>query len=135
MVSKSSDAPATNFELTSSPVNPLGFTHLKPTWKLYTIYAVSSFLKFSTHSSTNYIQVWIFLEFVFVCFMYIETRGPTLEEIAKIIDGDDHKKKKIMVADIVVMHPGRDDKAEREGMRTVRYEDVKLDPLSIGVAR
>jgi MFS family permease len=26
-------------------VNPLGFDHLKPTWKLYTIYAVSSLLK------------------------------------------------------------------------------------------
>ena len=34
-------------------------------------------------------QCWIFLEFCFVYFMYVETRGPTLEELAKVIDGDD----------------------------------------------
>ncbi|KAF2873481.1 general substrate transporter [Massariosphaeria phaeospora] len=53
-------------------VNPLGFENLKPTWKFYTIYAV-----------------WIFLELIFVTFLYVETRGPTLEEIAKIFDGDE----------------------------------------------
>ncbi|OCL01499.1 general substrate transporter [Glonium stellatum] len=53
-------------------VNPLGFQHLKPNWKFYTIYAV-----------------WIFLELLFVSFIFVETRGPTLEEIAKIFDGDD----------------------------------------------
>ncbi|KAF2490031.1 general substrate transporter [Lophium mytilinum] len=51
-------------------VNPLGFDHLKPNWKFYTIYAV-----------------WLFLELLFVSFLYVETRGPTLEEIAKIFDG------------------------------------------------
>ncbi|KAF2195989.1 general substrate transporter [Delitschia confertaspora ATCC 74209] len=53
-------------------VNPLGFDHLKPNWKFYTIYAV-----------------WIFIELLFVCFLYVETKGPTLEEVAKIFDGDD----------------------------------------------
>ncbi|KAF2027446.1 general substrate transporter [Setomelanomma holmii] len=53
-------------------VNPLGFDHLKPTWKFYTIYAC-----------------WIFLELIFVCVFYVETRGPTLEEVAKIFDGDE----------------------------------------------
>ncbi|KAF2742201.1 general substrate transporter [Sporormia fimetaria CBS 119925] len=53
-------------------VNPLGFDHLKPTWKFYTIYAV-----------------WIFIELIFVFFMYVETKGPTLEEVAKIFDGDE----------------------------------------------
>ncbi|OAG03352.1 general substrate transporter [Paraphaeosphaeria sporulosa] len=89
-------------------VNPLGFLHLKPAWKLYTIYAV-----------------WVFLELIFVCFMYIETRGPTLEEIAKIIDGDEAK---IVPADIVHLHqrvsfPGLDKD------HTVRYEDIKLQQL------
>lgn len=32
--------------------------------------------------------IWIFVELVFVYFFYIETRGPTLEEIAKIFDGE-----------------------------------------------
>jgi len=38
-----------------------------------------------------FLQGWIFLEFLFVYFMYVETMGPTLEELAKIIDGDDAK--------------------------------------------
>ena len=36
-----------------------------------------------------YIQLWDFLELLFVYFVYIETKGPTLEEIARIFDGDD----------------------------------------------
>lgn len=57
--------------------------------------------------------------------MYIETRGPTLEDIAKIIDGDEAK---IVPADIVRLHEhvsfpglGKD--------HTVRYEDIKLERL------
>jgi len=53
-------------------VNPLGFDNLHPTWKFYTIYAC-----------------WIFLELIFVTVFYVETRGPTLEEVAKIFDGDE----------------------------------------------
>lgn len=40
-------------------------------WKLYSCYTA-----------------WLFLELLFVWFMYIETRGPTLEEIAIIFDGN-----------------------------------------------
>lgn len=32
--------------------------------------------------------VWDLLELIFVWFFYVETRGPTLEEIARIFDGD-----------------------------------------------
>ncbi|EHK96531.1 MFS general substrate transporter [Glarea lozoyensis ATCC 20868] len=32
--------------------------------------------------------IWIFVELCFVYFFYVETRGPTLEELAKIFDGD-----------------------------------------------
>jgi len=32
--------------------------------------------------------VWIFIELAFVYFFYVETRGPTLEELAKIFDGE-----------------------------------------------
>lgn len=53
--------------------NPVAFEAFKDhTWKLYLIYCC-----------------WVFLELCFVYFMYIETRGPTLEELAKIIDGDE----------------------------------------------
>ncbi|KAF1966350.1 general substrate transporter [Bimuria novae-zelandiae CBS 107.79] len=87
-------------------VNPLGFQHLKPTWKLYTIYTV-----------------WIFLELIFVGFMFLETRGPTLEEIAKIIDGDEAK---VVPADIERLHnlvSGQGFEKEH----TIRYEDISLD--------
>lgn len=53
-------------------VNPYGFEGLKPTYKFYCVY-----------------NVWIVFELIFVYFLYVETKGPTLEEIAKIFDGDD----------------------------------------------
>ncbi|KAI1852331.1 hypothetical protein JX265_006381 [Neoarthrinium moseri] len=54
--------------------NPVAFAAFgeKGYWKLYLIYTC-----------------WIFLELCFVYFMYVETRGPTLEELAKVIDGTD----------------------------------------------
>ena len=32
---------------------------------------------------------WDFVEMLFVWYFYVETKGPTLEEIARIFDGDD----------------------------------------------
>jgi len=32
--------------------------------------------------------LWNLVELVFVWFVYVETKGPTLEEIARIFDGD-----------------------------------------------
>ncbi|KAH8884437.1 general substrate transporter, partial [Thozetella sp. PMI_491] len=53
--------------------NPLAFQAFAGhTWKLYLIYTC-----------------WIFFELCFVYFMYVETKGPTLEELAKVIDGDE----------------------------------------------
>ncbi|KAI0155046.1 general substrate transporter [Xylariaceae sp. FL1272] len=56
--------------------NPVAFDFfgLDHSWKLYIIYTF-----------------WIGLELTFVYFMYVETRGPTLEELAKVIDGDNAK--------------------------------------------
>ncbi|KAL2131657.1 hypothetical protein VTI74DRAFT_4753 [Chaetomium olivicolor] len=50
-----------------------------------------AFKAFTNHNWRFYLiyTCWIFLELCFVYFMYIETKGPTLEELAKIIDGDD----------------------------------------------
>ncbi|KAK0347959.1 hypothetical protein LTR91_005840 [Friedmanniomyces endolithicus] len=53
-------------------INPIGLARLNPQWKFYTIYCC-----------------WIAVELVVVYFFYIETKGPTLEEIAKIFDGED----------------------------------------------
>lgn len=44
---------------------------MKPTWTFLTIYCC-----------------WIAFELAIIAWFYVETRGPTLEEIAKIFDGD-----------------------------------------------
>lgn len=86
--------------------NPVGFEAFEPhTWKLYLIYTVSP-LRIKAHPANQRqknnnpekitaansfsfsSQCWIALEFVFVYVMYVETKGPTLEELAKVIDGD-----------------------------------------------
>lgn len=55
-----------------SYTNPIAWENLPQHWNLSLIYTV-----------------WIFIELCFVYFFYVETRGPTLEELAKIFDGDD----------------------------------------------
>lgn len=35
------------------------------------------------------LQLWDVVEAVWVYFVFVETKGPTLEEIAKIFDGED----------------------------------------------
>jgi len=50
---------------------PLDGVWMGTEWKLYAVYTA-----------------WIFCELVFVYFFYIETKGPTLEEIARIFDGE-----------------------------------------------
>ncbi|CAI7611042.1 unnamed protein product [Penicillium glandicola] len=52
--------------------NPIAWENLPHHWNLSLIYTI-----------------WIFIELCFVYFFYVETRGPTLEELAKIFDGDD----------------------------------------------
>ncbi|KAK3394212.1 general substrate transporter [Podospora didyma] len=64
--------------------NPLAFKYFEGhTWKLYLIYTC-----------------WIFLELVFVYFMYVETKGPTLEELAKVIDGDEAEVGRVDIREI-----------------------------------
>ena len=38
---------------------------------------------------TLFYTIWNFCELLFVWFFYIETKGPTLEEVAWLFDGDD----------------------------------------------
>jgi len=52
--------------------NPIAWEKLPSHWNLSLIYTL-----------------WIFVELIFVYFAMVETRGPTLEEIAKIFDGED----------------------------------------------
>jgi sugar porter (SP) family MFS transporter len=67
--------------LLNNYLNPLAFSAWEApdkdslyggnTWRLYLIYTI-----------------WVLGEVLFIYFMYVETRGPTLEEVAKVIDGD-----------------------------------------------
>ncbi|KAK5131131.1 hypothetical protein LTR08_001279 [Meristemomyces frigidus] len=52
--------------------NPVGLEKLHPQYTFYVIYCC-----------------WLLFELVIVYFFYVETKGPTLEEVAKIFDGQD----------------------------------------------
>ncbi|QGI85740.1 hypothetical protein CEK25_012469 [Fusarium fujikuroi] len=52
--------------------NPIALENLPNKWNFWCFYTV-----------------WIAVELAFVFFFYVETKGPTLEEIARIFDGDD----------------------------------------------
>ncbi|KAI6777773.1 Sugar transporter [Emericellopsis cladophorae] len=59
----------------NNQANPIAFAFWEgETWKLYTIYCC-----------------WVLFELVFIYYFYVETKGPTLEEIAKVFDGPDAK--------------------------------------------
>lgn len=53
-------------------MNPIGLAKLYPHWHYYIIYCI-----------------WIFIELCVVIRYYVETKGVTLEEVAKIFDGDE----------------------------------------------
>ncbi|KAK5270509.1 hypothetical protein LTR99_004951 [Exophiala xenobiotica] len=53
-------------------INPIGLDHLQPRWRFYAIYCG-----------------WLMFELLFVALLFVETRGVTLEEVAKIFDGED----------------------------------------------
>lgn len=68
-------------------VNPIGLDNLQ--WKYYIFYCV-----------------WILVELIVVYIFYIETKGPTLEEIAKLFDGDDAAVADVHIKGGVVVHGG-----------------------------
>lgn len=56
----------------SAQTNPLAWNNLPNHWNFALFYTL-----------------WDFVELVWIYFVYVETKGPTLEEIAKIFDGED----------------------------------------------
>jgi sugar porter (SP) family MFS transporter len=77
--------------------NPIALEDLPHNWNFWCFYTV-----------------WIAVELVFVYFFYVETKGPTLEEIARIFDGDQ--------ADVA--HVDYD-----EGHRDEKHLEVKADEI------
>lgn len=55
-------------------VNPIALTEIK--WKYYIVY-----------------DIWIFVEFCIIYFLFIETQGASMEEISTMIDGTNLKDK------------------------------------------
>jgi len=64
-------------------INPIGLANLAPRWKFYAIYCG-----------------WILFELIFVFFLFVETRGPTLEEIAKIFDGEEAEVARVDINEV-----------------------------------
>lgn len=40
-------------------------------------------------TQTDITKIWIAIELIIIYVYFVETRGPTLEELAKLFDGDD----------------------------------------------
>jgi hypothetical protein len=68
----------------------------------------------------NVRQCWIFFEVIFVTVFYVETRGPTLEEVAKIFDGDDAE-----VADVEASKMAAATTSGFEKDENIRIEQVR----------
>ncbi|KAF4124144.1 Sugar (and other) transporter [Geosmithia morbida] len=80
----------------NNQANPVAFDYWAgETWKLYIIYVA-----------------WVLFELFFVFWKYVETKGPTLEELAKIIDGPDAPVASINIGKLEYEHDEK--KAEIE---------------------
>ncbi|KAH8170415.1 sugar transporter domain-containing protein [Sarocladium implicatum] len=85
----------------SNQTNPIALKNLPNNWNFWCFYTV-----------------WIAVELTFVYFFYVETKGPTLEEIARIFDGDeadvahvsyaDAEKQAVIENEEEVRHPERE---------------------------
>jgi MFS family permease len=92
----------------NNQANPVAFEHWEgQTYILYAIYVC-----------------WVAFEFVIVYFFYIETKGPTLEEIVKIIDGPDAKVALIDLGKVEddVAHHSVDEKRDVEQVDNVEVK-------------
>jgi len=80
-------------------VNPLGIDAFA--WKFYGFYVA-----------------WIAVEFLVVYLFFIETKGPSLEQIALLFDGEDAKVSMVnpVAADMIEGHHGK-----KEGIQHVEY--------------
>jgi sugar porter (SP) family MFS transporter len=69
--------------------NPVAWKRLPKHWNLALFYTVSLAQRISQNGTKLIImQCWITVELIWVYFIYPETKGPTLEEISRIFDGD-----------------------------------------------
>ncbi len=87
---------STDLVLLGSQTNKLAWDNLPKHWNFMLFYTL-----------------WDLLELVFVWLFYVETKGPTLEEIAYIFDGDD------VLARIDL------DQAEKDGHITQHNEHIR----------
>lgn len=62
---------------------------ISKTLELHVVLHCKSYPRKLTLKSLTNLQLWDLCELVFVYFFYVETNGPTLENIARIFDGED----------------------------------------------
>ena len=79
--------------------NPIAWANIKHHWGFEAFYTV-----------------WIFIELLFVYFFYIETRGPTLEELAKVFDGEDAAVAHIDMAQVLKEESHSEHREDLEGI-------------------
>jgi hypothetical protein len=70
--------------------NPIALESIKWKCKLYCLFPVTLQPR-NTNDTADYIvyDVWLFVELLVVYFLFVETSGSSLEEMAVIIDGEE----------------------------------------------
>jgi hypothetical protein len=91
-------------------VNPIALEAIK--WKCLLAMKTMTIQRYA-NLATDYIvyDVWLFVELVVVYFLFIETRGSSLEEIALMIDGPDMSAKmmeNVEMATVQTLHDKED---------------------------
>lgn len=94
----------------NNQVNPIpiskGGAWYNENWKLFAVYTG-----------------WVLLELIFVYFFYVETRGPTLEEIARIFDGENAEVGEVDVKEAGLTNHSTSFDEERVEKEQVAYNE------------
>jgi hypothetical protein len=74
----------------------------------------------TANHNTDYIvyDVWLFIELIVVYFLFIETRGSSLEEISLMIDGPEMKTKMLENVELATVATFQEKKEANDGAAT-----------------
>ena len=92
-------------------VNPIALVRIKWVCKYFLEHSLG--VKAKVNSDYVVYDIWIFIELVVVYFVFIETKGSSLEEISMMIDGHEIKEK---LVDSVVQATAADPTGDNKEM-------------------